>query len=77
MALTELQSLQAAKQTILDAMVAGASVVKSIEIRGRVIIHNDLSKELTEINKQITLLETRTAGNSHLKAGRTRARLGR
>lgn len=69
--------LTKARDKILAAMAAGASVVKSIEVRGRIIQHTDLAKELDEIERLIKLYEDRAAGKSHLKPARTRAKLRR
>lgn len=70
----EIVLLQAAKTKILNALAAGASIVKEIEIRGRVVKHNDLMAELESIDARIALL---TAGPKHLKPARSRVKLGR
>lgn len=73
----ELTLLGQAKLKILQAMASGASVVKEIEIRGRVVKHNDLPSELEAIDNRIKLLNDIASGNRHLRPARTRARLGR
>lgn len=70
----EIVLLEAAKTKILNALAAGASIVKEIEIRGRVVKHNDLMAELKEIDARIQLLNN---GNQHLKPARSRVKLGR
>lgn len=71
----ELSYLNTAKLKIYEAMAAGASVVKSIEIRGRVVTHTDLQKELDSIDARIAIISQRSSGTQH-KSGRTRARIG-
>lgn len=68
--------LNQAKVKILEALAAGASIVKEIEIRGRMVKHNDLAAELRKINLLIAEVDS-VSTRSNVKSARTRARLGR
>lgn len=68
-------NLQLAETKIVEAMAAGGSAVKSLEIRGRIVEFKDLAKELKEIRKLISTYESLDAGRSLNRPARSRVRL--
>jgi len=73
---TELEQLNASKMKILEAMAAGANIVKEVEIRGRMVKHADLKAELDWIENRIRTVDPVLRARM-LRPGRTRARLRR
>lgn len=72
-----LNSLRAAKARILEAIEKGATIVKEIEIRGRIVKHNDLLEEYEKICNLIKIEESVALGTTRFRPARNQGILRR